>query len=604
MPSFTQQETIADENNRKKKLNKQNIKKLLGVYRFIVPYSKFFIAGLICLMFSSGVLLTFPYFTGKLIDVATGKKHLWITSTHQVALILMSILVVQSIFSFFRIYFFAQVIERAIVDMRKALYKKYITLPLSFHDNIRLGQLVSRITSDTSLLQDTFSVTLAEFIRQIVILVLGLSLLFITNPKLTLFMLATFPVLVIAAFIFGMYIRKLSKKTQDSLADANVVVEETLQSIHVVKAFTNEKYEINKYYKALKQTMAIGLKTAAFRSLFTSFVIFAIFGGIVIVLWYGSNLVIEESISVGELTSFVIYTMFIGGAIGSLGDIYGTIQKAIGASERIQEILAIDEEEKFLTTHTHKKKIKGNIEFEQVNFSYPTRDEAVIINEMNFAIAAGEKVALVGHSGAGKSTIVQLILRFYPINSGKIIIDGQNIHNYNLQLLRANIGIVPQEVLLFGGSIAENIAYGKPGASKQEIYSAAQKANATEFIERFPEKLDTLVGERGIKLSGGQRQRIAIARAILKDPAILILDEATSSLDAESELLVQQALNQLMQNRTTLVIAHRLITIRKVDRIFVINNGQIAESGTHQKLLENQTGIYRNLVKLQFSGDR
>jgi len=581
----------------KKPLNKENFKKLTGVFQFIKPYKGYFIAGLFFLLISSTTLLGFPYVMGKLVDVAQGKASGVFTEINTVAFILIGILAVQSFFSFFRVYLFAQVSERAMADMRAKLYNKLMSLPMAFYDKSRIGELVSRITSDVSLLQDTFSVTLAEFIRQVSTLIIGAAIIFYTTPKLAGFMIATFPILVIAAMVFGRFIRKLSKKTQSELASANVIVEETLQSINIVKAFTSELTEVMRYRKSLDKVVKVALKSATFRGAFISFIIFAMFGGIVAVLWYGASLVQEGSMSVGDLLSFVLYTTFIGGSIAGLGDLYGQIQKAIGASERVMEIL--NEEEELQIKAEDKIKLNGAIQFENVRFSYPTRKDVEVLKGLDLTVDAGEKVALVGHSGAGKSTIIQLLMRFYPVDGGQIMVDGQAVTSLSLNAFRQNIGIVPQEIILFGGTIRENIAYGKPNATEEEVIAAAEKANAWMFIKDFPEGLDTVVGERGVKLSGGQRQRIAIARAILKDPKILILDEATSSLDAESENLVQQALDELMQNRTTIIIAHRLATIRKVDKIFVLNEGKISEQGSHQELLESENGTYSNLVKLQ-----
>jgi ABC transporter fused permease/ATP-binding protein len=548
-------------------------------------------------LFSSLTLLSFPFVAGKLIDTAQGSA--WIFSDiHHIALLLLGILALQSVFSFFRVWLFALVSEKAMRDIRLAVYGRLVRLPLPFFDKRRTGELISRITSDVGLLQDTFSTTLAELFRQVVTLVAGVAFLLINTPKLTVFMLATFPVLVLFALIFGKFIRRLSKKTQDELAAANVIVEETLQSISTVKSFVGEAYEVSRYGKGLEKVVRVALSTAKYRGAFISFIIFALFGGIVGVMWYGASLVASGEMSVGELVSFVLYTTFIGGSIAGLGDIYSQLQKAIGSSERVVELLAEEEE---VGAGEQLIDFKGNIEFEEVGFHYPTRPEVEVLQGLSFQIQSGEKVALVGPSGAGKSTIIQLLLRFYEATKGQIRIDGQPLPHWELASLRSKIGIVPQEVLLFGGSIRENIAYAKPGATEEEIITSAKKANAWQFISQFPEGLDTLVGERGIKLSGGQRQRVAIARAILKDPAILILDEATSSLDAESESLVQDALNELMKGRTTLIIAHRLATIRKVDRIYVLTGGKIVEQGNHQELVQDAAGIYANLVRLQFA---
>lgn len=581
----------------KRSLSASNFKHLLGVFRFVLPYKWPFLLGISSLFLSSLTLLSFPYFAGMLLDLASGKQVEYFSSIHQVALVLILILFVQSIFSFTRVYTFSVTSERTLADLRQAIFKKMIWSPLSFFDNRRVGELMSRITSDVSQLQDTFTITLAELLRQFLTLVLGTAVIFYLAPKLTVFMLLTFPVLVILALIFGKYIRKLSKKTQDKLAEANVIVEESLQSIAVVKAFTNELFEILRYKKSLNEVVSVALRTARYRGLFVSFVIFTLFGGIVAVGWYGAILVQAGDLTVGMLFSFVIYTSFIGGSIAGLGDIYTQLQRSIGASERLLEMLHQDDEEEPSTENIIK--LKGEIKFDRVSFSYPSRIDFPVLKELDFHIAAGEKIALVGQSGSGKSTIINLLMRFYPVSVGSIMVDSAPLHAYSLTQYRHNIGIVPQEVILFGGTIQENIAYGKPHATLEEIRTAAQKANALEFIESFPEGFATLVGERGVKLSGGQRQRIAIARAILKDPAILILDEATSSLDAKSEVLVQQALEKLMEGRTTIVIAHRLSTIKKVDRIFVINDGRLAEMGSHHELTQVNNGIYSTLLKLQ-----
>jgi ATP-binding cassette, subfamily B, bacterial len=586
------------EEHEKRKLNKENLNKLGGIFRFILPYKSNFIIGMLFLILSSLTLLTFPFVAGKLIDTASGETWL-VNDINGIALILLGILLIQSIFSFFRVWLFAKVSERSMRDIRVALYRQLVQLPMTFFDKRRTGELISRITADVSMLQDTFSVTLAELFRQIITLIAGVVFLMVTTPKLTLFMLATFPILIIIAMIFGKFIRKLSKETQDELAAANVIVEETLHSIMTVKSFVGEEYESNRYNKGLNKVVKVALKAAGFRGAFISFIIFALFGGIVAVMWYGAALVASGDMSVGDLVSFVLYTTFIGGSIAGLGDIYGQIQKAIGSSERVLEILHESPEDS--TSDFQKIPVKGNIKFKNVRFTYPTRPEVEVLKNINMNIPAGEKVALAGHSGAGKSTIIQLLLKFYPVQNGEVEIDGKSIQDWNLKQLRSNIGIVPQEVLLFGGSIRENIAYAKPDASEEEIIDAAKKANAWQFISKFPEGLETKVGERGVKLSGGQRQRVAIARAILKDPAILILDEATSSLDAESEALVQEALDELMKNRTTIIIAHRLSTIRKVDRIYVLKDGEIIEKGTHEELSLQENGFYANLVRLQFA---
>ncbi|RCR66947.1 ABC transporter ATP-binding protein [Larkinella punicea] len=589
-----------NEEDKKVKVNRDALKKSLRLFRFIKPYKGYFITGLVFLLLSSATTLVFPKLLGDILKVVENK--LSAGSLNELTLLLFGLLVIQSAFSFARVYLFAQVSERSMADVRRAVYKKIVTLPIFFFEQRRVGELTSRISSDVTQLQDVLSTTLAEFLRQIITLLAGVALISFTSLKLTGFMLATVPVVIVAAIFFGRFIRKLSRKAQDELAQANVVVEETLQSVSVVKAFTNEPYEVRRYSTALDKVVQNSLRVANYRGGFVSFIVFALFGGIVGVVWYGAQLMLAGELTFAQLVTFVIYTMYIGGAVGGLGDLYAQIQRTIGASERILDILEEQSEVELPETEPIQLGIplQGDIRFRNIHFSYPSRPDVEVLKGVSLEVPAGHKIALVGQSGAGKSTIVQLLLRYYATTGGSITIDGRPIQDIDIRYLRQNIAVVPQEVILFGGTILENISYGKPGATDAEVMEAARKANALDFIESFPEKFQTIVGERGVKLSGGQRQRIAIARAILKDPAILILDEATSSLDAESERLVQEALDVLMQNRTTVIIAHRLATIRKVDTIYVIREGQITETGTHDELSTLEDGLYANLVKLQF----
>ena len=578
-----------------RRLNKTSLRKLTGIFRFMLPYKGIFLIGLFALAVSSLILLAFPRLAGELLDVASGKPK-YFDSISQVAIALLLILFVQSIFSFVRVYTFSIVSEKGMAAVRESVYRKVVWLPMTFFDSRRVGEVMSRLTSDIGTLQDTFSFVLAELLRQLLTLVFGIGIIFYLAPTLTAFMLVTIPLLVVSALIFGKFIRQLSKKTQDKLAAANVVVEESLHSINIVKAFTNENFELNRYTRAIGEVVQVAIQSSRYRGLFISFVIFALFGGIVAVGWFGASLVQSGELTVGELFSFIFYTSFIGFSIAGLGDIYTQLQRSVGASERILEILDLPDEASLPADPIN---LRGEIAFTGVTFSYPSRKDYTVLQNLNFCIRPGEKVALVGKSGSGKSTIINLLLRFYPLDQGAITVDSYPIEDLNLTAFRKNLGVVPQEVILFGGTIAENIAYGKPDARPDEIREAARKANALEFIERFPEAFETVVGDRGIKLSGGQRQRIAIARAILKDPAILILDEATSSLDAHSEILVKEALEKLMEGRTSIIIAHRLSTIKKVDRIFVIHEGALAEVGSHEELSALDHGIYNNLLQLQ-----
>ena len=578
------------------KVTKKNLSKAIKIFRFVIPYKWTFILGMVFLLLSNLTTLSFPLLIGEMTKVIEGKSKFQI---NEVTLFFFAILIIQSILSFFRIYTFAQVSEKAMRDVRQTLYAKIITLPIFHFEKRRVGELMSRITSDITQLQDVLSITLAEFFRQIFTLVGGVALITNLSWKLTLFMLATFPLLVISAIVFGKFIRKISKKAQDELANTNIIVEETFQSIQAVKAFTNEKYEVNRYTNSLNKVVNEALKAATLRGGFVSFIIFALFGGIVGVVWYGAQLVAQGDLILADLLTFIFYTAFIGGSVGGLGDIYAQLQKTIGASDRILEILGDPSEVDIHESETSVPITFGAIDLQDIHFSYPSRSSVEILKGISFTIEPGQKIAIVGTSGTGKSTLAQLMMRFYEPSQGKIMMGDYAIQDMPVGDWRKMVALVPQEVLLFGGSIRENIAYGKPGASEEEIHQAAEQAYAKEFIESFPEKWDTLVGERGVKLSGGQRQRIAIARAILKDPKFLILDEATSALDSESEKWVQSALEELMKNRTSLIIAHRLSTIRSADKIIVMESGKIVEIGSHENLMAKKQGVYQKMVKLQ-----
>lgn len=416
-------------------------------------------------------------------------------------------------------------------------------------------------------------------------------------------MLIILPPAMVAARFFGKFIRKFSKEVQAQVADSNTIVEETLQGIQSVKAFTNEAFEIKRYFKRTQQIADLGMTSGKYRGAFSSFIIFGLFGAIVAVIWKGSTLLAAGQINSGQLFSFVIYSVFVGGTIGGLASVIATIQKFIGATEALFELF--DERKEAVNESKSVKNheiLEGDIHLNHLSFAYPTRPEQNVLSDINLRIKPNQTVALVGASGAGKSTLASLLLQLHNVTKGNIFFDGKDSSAFSITALRSQIALVPQDIFLFGGTIRENIAYGKPDATEEEIYEAAKKANALEFIERFPDGFETVVGERGTQISGGQRQRIAIARAVLKNPKILILDEATSSLDSESERLVQDALDKLMEGRTSIVIAHRLSTIRKADQILVMEHGQLVENGTHDELMKIPQGKYRNLSELQFAG--
>jgi len=584
----------------KKKISRDGLRNAFKLFKYIKPFQGQYYIGMLFLLGSTTTSLIFPKLLGDLVNAAN--KEVVSRSLNEVALILAAVLFAQAVFSYFRIVLFVNVTEKTLAFLRQDTYNHLIKLPLRFFDQRRVGELNSRISADIILLQETLTTTLAEFIRQIITIFGGIALLAITSFKLTLFMLAVLPAIMIFARFFGKFIRKFSKQVQGQVAESNTIVEETLQGIQSVKSYTNEYFEIARYRKKTEEIADLGIKSGRYRGAFSAFVVFGLFGALVAVIWKGSTLLASGELVAGDLFSFVIYSAFVGGTIGGLATVYTSIQKFIGATEDLFAIFNEQEEDiQDVGKLPEKEVLRGAIIFNDITFAYPSRPEENVLKNIHVSIEANQMVALVGASGAGKSTIASLLLRLHDPISGAILFDGKDSREYSLSALRSQIALVPQDIFLFGGTIRENIAYGKPTATDEEITEAAQKANAMEFISRFPEQLDTLVGERGTQLSGGQRQRIAIARAVLKDPKILILDEATSSLDSESERLVQDALEKLMTGRTSVVIAHRLSTVRKADQILVLDYGQLIEKGTHAELVQLTDGIYRNLSELQFN---
>ncbi len=595
----------------KVKLTRESMREALQMYSFIRPYKWSFWGGMVLLFLSTTTFMIFPFLSGRIVDIAQGKHdftadifgktYAYYLDLPKIGYIMAILLIIQGFVSYFRITMFAKVSEYGIADVKQALYQKLTSLPIPFFEQTRVGELVSRINSDVEKLYSTFSITLAEFVRQVLVLVSGILILTLTTWRLSLVMLATFPLIVIGAMIFGRFIRKMAKERQSQIADTNIILNETMMAINAVKAFTNEWFEVSRFGKANMKSVETSMKFAAWRAIFATFIVVILFGALFFVLWQGATMLQAGEITAGELIMFFTYTAIIGGSIAGLGNFYTELVGAVGATERVREILNTPSE---VDVKNHpilpENRLKGDIQFKNVKFRYPTREDIEVLRGVNLTIKAGQKVALVGASGAGKSTIMQLVLRFHENQDGSILVDGKPMKDYDITEYRQNLALVPQEVLLFGGTIKENILYGKPDATDEEVIEAAKKSNSWDFIRLFPEGLETIVGERGIKLSGGQRQRIAIARAILRDPSILLLDEATSSLDAESEKVVQDALNLLMENRTSIIIAHRLATIREVDKIYVLDGGLIVEEGTHEELSEKVNGIYANLAKLQF----
>lgn len=588
---------------KQKKITKSQLRAARHIFAYILPYKGYFLLGMFFLVASSLIFMLIPATVGQMLKAAKGETFIpqlrVNLEIHQYIWVFIAILLLQGIMSFFRVNFFAIVTENALAKIRIDVYNKLLSQPLVFFEKRRVGEIVSRLSADVEKLQQAYSVTLAEFIRQLITFLVGVVVLFLFSVKLTLVMLAVFPLVIILALIFGRIIKKMSKQRQDYLAETNVIVDETFQSFIAVKAFVNEYFELNRYTGKINNLVKVALRFARAKGLFFTFIITCLFGALFFILWMGGLQVYNGNLDVEELTAFIFYAMVIGGAIASLGSQYTEILSALGATERIKEILDTDKELNIVAENIKPINFAKEIQFKKVSFSYPTREDVEVLKSISFTVKKGQKIALVGSSGSGKSTIVKLLNRFYETSKGEITIDSIDINNFEVKALRKIIGIVPQEVILFGGSILENIQYGNINASFEQVVEVAKQANAYDFIQNFPDKFDTLVGERGVQLSGGQKQRIAIARALLKNPDILILDEATSSLDASSEKQVQDALEHLMLNRTTFIIAHRLSTVRNADNILVVNNGEIVEQGTHLKLIENKNGTYNQLLKLQ-----
>jgi len=599
----------------KARLNRENLREAARLFAYLRPHRGLLLAAGGALILSSLLSLCFPFLAGSLMDAASPgavpHSPAWLPhSINLVALLMLAMLAVQATSTFFHSTTMTKVGQRAVADLRRDTYARLICLPMAFFGQRRVGELNSRISADLTQIEATLIMAVPQLLRQMLLLLGGIALIAATSGRLTLIMLGSIPPVIALAVVFGRKMRRNSRDSQDKLAETGIIVEETLQGIFNVKAFVNEAFEIGRYGRSMDAYLRVALAGARLRGAFLAFIVFSLFGCIVLVLWSGASLLQSGSISIGQMTRFVLYTAFVAGAMGQFADLYAQVQKAVGATHRVRELLL--EQPEFAVVSTADKPgtaaatpdrppLRGEVEFRNVQFHYASRPEVEVLKGISLDVQPGEKIALVGPSGSGKSTIISLLLRFYDPQAGEIRMDGQPAPEYPLAWLRNQMSIVPQDALLFGGSIYENIAYGRPGATEAEIIEAARQAHAHEFIAPFPEGYQTLVGERGVKLSGGQRQRVAIARAILKDPAILILDEATSSLDSESERLVQLALDKLMEGRTTFIIAHRLATVRRADRIAVIQDGRLVESGTHAELYQREDGLYRHLAELQFN---
>lgn len=589
----------------KAKLNWENIKKSLRLFSYLEKQKWKFFLGMFFLVGTASVGLLFPLKSGSLFGFFGNDSlppDVLKEQLYDLGLVLLVILLIQGVFSFGRVYFFTQVTENLLQGLRNDTFGRIIQMPMGFFSKNQVAELSSRMATDINVISEAFTVNIAELIRQSIVGLGGLILMILyIDWSIARWFIFIIPPLTIVSILFAKKIRGYSKIFQDKIAEANVIVGESLTGIANVKTFTNEAYEIKRYTNKTGEIKTFGFKYGMFRGSFFAFVITCVFGAVFFILFLMVDAKIDGKISADEFGKFMMLALFVAGSLGGLPEQIASIQRALGATDRVFELIDGDIEHiDLLKDNSPVRHTNGEIEFTNVSFNYPSRPDFTVLQNVSFKVAPGETVALVGSSGSGKTTIAALILRFYDPTGGSVVIDGTDSRSISLTELRKQIALVPQDVILFAGTIRDNIAYGRPNASGAEIEEASRKANAYEFINSFPDKFDTLVGERGIQLSGGQRQRIAIARAVLKDPSILILDEATSSLDSESERLVQEALDKLMVGRTSVVIAHRLSTVKNADKIIVLQQGSIQETGTHHELIRNDQGLYHKLSKLQF----
>ncbi len=588
----------------KAKLSRENFKKSFRLLGYLGNKQWSFVVGMFFLLASASVGLLFPLKSGTMFGYfgASGQSAEAMTQgLYDIGKILLFILLIQGVFSFGRVYCFTLVTETILSGLRRDAFSRIIQKPMGFFSQHQTAELSSRLATDINVISEAFTLNIAELIRQSIVGIGGLALMiYYTKWDIAQWFLIIIPPVIVLALVFAKRIRAYSKQFQDKIAEANVVVGDALTGISNVKSFTNEPYETDRYGQRVLDIKLFGIRYGILRGSFFSFVITGVFGAVFFILWKMLILKTNNVISAEEFGRFMMLSLFVAGSLGGLPEQIASIQRALGATDRVFDLMDADIEH--LEEGNKPDAFCANnsgIEFNNVSFNYPSRPDFNVLKSLSFSIESGKTLALVGSSGSGKSTIASLLLRFYDIESGEILVDGKNIYDYDLENLRGNMSIVPQDVILFGGTIKENIAYGKPDATDEEIILASKQANALNFIESFPEKFETIVGERGIKLSGGQRQRIAIARALLKNPSILILDEATSALDSESEKLVQEALFRLMENRTTLVIAHRLSTIQNADEILVVDKGQLVERGTHEALISDENSVYYKLSSMQ-----
>ncbi|MGP1255324.1 MAG: ABC transporter transmembrane domain-containing protein [Kiloniellales bacterium] len=577
----------------------RDLRVLATLWSFVRPYRLQVSLAAAALVVAAGTVLALGKGLRMLVDegFASGNAAL----LDKAVLVLLGVVVVLAGATYARFFLVSWIGERVVADVRRAVFDRVITLSPAYFEINRTGEILSRLTTDTTILQVVVGSSVSVALRNVLLFIGGLALLMITSPKLTGLVLLVVPLVLLPIIFFGRRVRRLSRESQDRIADVGAYVDESLNAIRTVQAFTHEPLDSKRFGGRVEQAFATAVRRVRARSAMTATVIVLVFGSISAILWVGGHDVLSGRISAGELSAFVFYAVVVAGAVGSISEVIGDLQRAAGATERLLDLLATDSDiEVSDNPRPLPSPVKGAVVFDNVDFHYPARPDWAALDGFSLSVAPGEKVALVGPSGAGKTTVMQLLLRFYDPAVGCLRFDGVDLRDLAPQQLRAAIGLVPQEPVVFAADAWENIRYGRPEASDQDVLEAARAAHCLEFLEELPEGMNSFLGERGVRLSGGQRQRLAIARAILRDPALLLLDEATSSLDAESERAVQDALDKLMVGRTSIVIAHRLATVLKADRIVVLDRGRIVQSGSHAELLRDRDGLYARFAALQF----